>query len=522
MADISQSTKEQMNDPSSGLIPSKVSRKTVADGSWLQKYTFGKLSARDDFLADQIDGVSGNLASAYDDMVEDIIDLQDDVVSLSDEIKNMSPLTYRGNGSVDEIKTKTDKRNGDVYSITGLTGSSAKSGVWWIGGTTKSGDNDFKVKNNDEVAYTSAGDRWFPIGQDIHVEYSAVSPVYVEDGQMIGIYSSATDKWNDVSSKLNITDINVENDKITSIKINDVQIPIGGGSDLTAGTDLVINNGVIGINTDGTVGNNADMSFVAGSGTYASGAGAAAFGHNTSALGRGSNAEGGYTIASSNGGQAHSEGWMTSALADHAHAEGQQTNANGSNSHAEGNKTYSIGFAAHAEGESTSAKCNYGHAEGWQTLATITTAEGSFNHAAHAEGYQTSAFGRGSHSEGTNTIASSTGGQSHAEGWMTSALADHAHTEGQNTIAGDANMHVGGRYNSISSNAAFVIGNGYYDNNTEIEHRSDAFIVDWNGTVSANDYKTSADDSVSVSKIITLFKSLSSWAINQGWTPPNN
>ena len=37
------------------LIPSKVSRKTVADGSWLQKYTLGRLSARDDYLADCID-----------------------------------------------------------------------------------------------------------------------------------------------------------------------------------------------------------------------------------------------------------------------------------------------------------------------------------------------------------------------------------------------------------------------------------------------------------------------------------
>lgn len=187
MADFSQSTKEQMNDPSNGLVPSKVSRKTVADGSWLQKYTFGKLSARDNFLADQIDGVSGNLASAYDDMVEDISALQGDVVSLSDEIKNMSPLTYRGTGTVDEIKGKTDKRNGDVYSITGLTGSSAKSGIWWIGGTTKQGDDDFKVKNNDEVAYTSATNRWFPIGQDIHVEYSAGENIEITDDNVINI-----------------------------------------------------------------------------------------------------------------------------------------------------------------------------------------------------------------------------------------------------------------------------------------------------------------------------------------------
>ena len=177
---------------------------------------------------------------------------------------------------------------------------------------------------------------------------------------MIGIYSSATDKWNDVVNKLNIDDINVENNKITSIKINDVQIPIGGSIDkiyldgsanplsivqgsviiptvvtgndnegynglmsiqdktkldnitiLTAGTDLTINNSVIGVNTDGTVVNSADMSFVAGSGTYASGTGAMAIGINTSAVGKASHAEGEHTIAS--GYYSNAGGYYTTA-----------------------------------------------------------------------------------------------------------------------------------------------------------------------------------------------------------------
>ena len=55
------SVKEELN--SGNRIPSQWTRSTVADGSWLQKYTLTPLSARDDFLADQIDGSNSGISS---------------------------------------------------------------------------------------------------------------------------------------------------------------------------------------------------------------------------------------------------------------------------------------------------------------------------------------------------------------------------------------------------------------------------------------------------------------------------
>jgi hypothetical protein len=95
-------------------------------------------------------------------------------------------------------------------------------------------------------------------------------------------------------------------------------IPIKSGSTLEASIDLKIENGAIGVNTNGIVGNSADMSFVAGSGTYASGVGAAAFGGGTRAVAEGSHAEGGGSIAS--GGASHAEGGGTLSFGDCSHA----------------------------------------------------------------------------------------------------------------------------------------------------------------------------------------------------------
>ena len=181
--------------------PSRWTRKTVADGSWMQKYTLDKLSGRDDFLANALDsGVSGvydtiDEVSGQIDNVKGVVDeLNDDVTAISSTIENLSPLTYRGNSNVVDIKDLTGSavKNGDVYSITAKSQTEAmpKTGMWWYGDTAKSGDTDFKVKKNDEVAYTTSGSRWFPIGQDIHVEYSAGENIAIDDNNTI----SVTDK----------------------------------------------------------------------------------------------------------------------------------------------------------------------------------------------------------------------------------------------------------------------------------------------------------------------------------------
>ena len=122
---------------------------------------------------------------------------------------------------------------------------------------------------------------------------------------------------------------------------------------LTAGTDLAIDSGIVKVNTDGTVANSAEMSFVAGSGTYASGIGAAAFGRECSA-----------NIA-----QSFAQGYLSLAKAPYSHAEGYYTTAAGSmGSHSEGDRTSAYGMFAHAEGGETSALALYAHTEGKGTI----------------------------------------------------------------------------------------------------------------------------------------------------------
>lgn len=226
-------------------------------------------------------------------------------------------------------------------------------------------------------------------------------------------------------------------------------------SNVQVGTDLVNVNGVISVNTDGTVGNNAEMSFVAGSGTYASGVGAAAFGlssiasgkcafskgESNSALASWSNVEGASNLASAilshvEGFQnsafaqaAHSEGYLTVASGNASHSEGADTHANGSNSHAEGGSTYANGNVSHAEGLGTSAVGDNSHAEGYSALASGDNS--------HAEGNYTSAIGDYSHAGGSYTVAS--GNCSYAVGHYTKSYADNAHVANfYNVAVGEA------------------------------------------------------------------------------------
>lgn len=59
------SIKDDMNS-SAKYLPTKWTRRTVADGDWLQANTIKPLSARDEYLADKIDELSGG----YDDKIE--------------------------------------------------------------------------------------------------------------------------------------------------------------------------------------------------------------------------------------------------------------------------------------------------------------------------------------------------------------------------------------------------------------------------------------------------------------------
>jgi hypothetical protein len=242
-------------------------------------------------------------------------------------------------------------------------------------------------------------------------------------------------------------------------------------SQLTAGADLVINNGEIGVNTNGTA--QGTYAFVEGINTTANGDYSHAEGSGTSANGKYSHTEG--LITSANGRDAHAEGYKTSAFAQDAHAEGLGTIAAGAASHSEGGDTHASGTGAHAEGQATTAKGSGAHAEGNGTSACRDSS--------HAEGNRTSANAFYSHTEGFATYTE--GEAAHAEGFETSAIGSASHAAGSGTIASAACMTVIGKYNKTNS-AAFVIGDGYVNPGNSIV-RSDSFIIDMKGNLLGKD-----------------------------------
>ena len=212
----------------------------------------------------------------------------------------------------------------------------------------------------------------------------------------------------------------------------------------------------------------------------------------------------------------HSEGKHTLASNSYSHAEGYNTSATGQVSHSEGYNTYANGDHSHAEGYGSSAYGKESHAEGYYTKAATDRS--------HSEGYMTSAFGGNSHSEGDATLANN--GNTHSEGWHTSAMGNCSHVEGETCLAsgsysyaqdyrtsaiGDASMSIGsgtvagsksmfamGNYNKTTADVAFVIGNGTSNAS------SDAFIVDWNGNVTAGANMYTSAGQVVTDVIITF------------------
>lgn len=163
-------------------IPSNVSRKTVADGSWLQKYTFGKLSARDVYLASAIDDSVSGIDKDIETLAISAQNISGNLNELTNYVHNLSPLTYQGSKDTTGLKDspQTSAKNGWVFSITGITGK----GEWFY----PKNEGGFYVKNGDEVAWVSGTNKWFPIGQDIHVEYNGSE--YIGIGEYGGVENS--------------------------------------------------------------------------------------------------------------------------------------------------------------------------------------------------------------------------------------------------------------------------------------------------------------------------------------------
>jgi hypothetical protein len=103
-----------------------------------------------------------------------------------------------------------------------------------------------------------------------------------------------------------------------------------------------------------------------------------------------------------------------------------------------------------------------------------------------ASGVGVTASGTYSHAEGLSTTASGFEG-SHAEGSLAVASGLASHAQNRGTIAAGDYQTAIGTYNveDTSGTYAFIIGNGTADND-----RSNAFAVDWNGNVEANNLVT--------------------------------
>jgi len=132
-------------------------------------------------------------------------------------------------------------------------------------------------------------------------------------------------------------------------------------------------------------------------------------------------------------------------------AVGSRCEASGGNAFACGVDSVASGDNAHAEGVRVTASGGYSHAEGIETTAS--------DYGAHAEGSGTTASNRYAHAEGNYSIASGYG--SHAEGYYSSTNNKYyAHVEGYYTTAGRDRQSVCGQYNSLSTDAMFIVGNG--------------------------------------------------------------
>lgn len=254
--------------------------------------------------------------------------------------------------------------------------------------------------------------------------------------------------------------------------------------------------------------------------------------HNT-AIGSWAHAEGTGTRAQAS--SAHAEGSSTTASAFNAHAEGSTTTASGVNSHAEGEGTFACAAPSHSEGYYNYAMGIGSHTEGSYTRAngycltavdiasfvsnsdTITFVGGVIPSSYFAVGdtveikYRAGIAEKrvtsvvrlvGENSVSFNAIVQSgaqslylayiinittaTGANGHAEGKESVASGINSHASGFNSIAKGYNQTVIGKYNvaqgtsgsSVTTDLAFIIGNGGND-----ATRSNALTVSWAGDI---------------------------------------
>ena len=177
----------------------------------------------------------------------------------------------------------------------------------------------------------------------------------------------------------------------------------------------------------------------------------------------------------------------SSVLGGFSFAEGYNTVARGRYSHSEGYQCKAIGYNSHAEGYNTTAKGRSSHAE------NNGDAYGSYS---HAEGTAIT-YGYHSHAEGASHAS---GEYSHSEGYQTGADGNYSHAQNFGTQAkGEAQTAIG-KFNIEDTNNtyALIVGNG-----TDVNHRSNALTVKWDGTLTAGNGFSTANTALTISKVIS-------------------
>ena len=220
------------------------------------------------------------------------------------------------------------------------------------------------------------------------------------------------------------------------------------------------------------------------------------------------------------GEDSHVEGYNNVTYGDESHAEGYCNKASGENSHAEGTDTEAFGLGAHAEGSCTTAYGDHSHAEGVgdcsalslkifgnPNVTTYYYADGTAMYGKVGETiiYKGNSAKIVSVDTSTRYITVDTtlstdeevngyarilhsgiafGRASHIEGYENIAYGDYSHAEGHSNIARGDCQHVQGKLNIEDTENKYIhiTGNGYFDNDTFINIRSNAHTLDWSGT----------------------------------------
>lgn len=226
------------------------------------------------------------------------------------------------------------------------------------------------------------------------------------------------------------------------------------------------------------------------------------FGHaegsHTIAEGNASHAEGYYTIA--RGSRSSAKGAYSVAIGNHTESSGIATVAKGTNSHAEGSCNESYGSASHAEGFGNTAWGSCSHVGGDGSLNVVLT--GDANATTYNVNIQPKDTWVGRLIKPSNVSSNAviyisaidavnktiTVTESlDTENPITAAIyyialggTYHANSfaHGKGVVTGGSEQAVFGRYNLVTANALFVVGNG-----TSYDNPSNAFYIDANGNV---------------------------------------